>query len=213
MVGDQLARPAEGRLWARHVDALLDRSGRAPAHEIHYLDAIGSIAARSGEYPVAEAILRDALARAESLEPRDDLAIAHALGTLASVLGVNGKTVEAVALERRVLAVREAALGPLHPDLGVTLTNLGVGHMLLGEYAEAEQAQRRALELWRVSMPAGARARRLPALRPRRPRARARAPRRGPRELPGGADDLGAQRRRPTTPPRCSCTSASPPRC
>jgi hypothetical protein len=155
MVGDQLARPAEGRLWARHVDALLDRSGRAPAHEIHYLDAIGSIAARSGEYPVAEAILRDALARAESLEPRDDLAIAHALGTLASVLGVNGKTVEAVALERRVLAVREAALGPLHPDLGVTLTNLGVGHMLLGEYAEAEQAQRRALELWRVSMPAG----------------------------------------------------------
>ena len=62
MVGDQLARPAEGRLWARHVDALLDRSGRAPAHEIHYLDAIGSIAARSGEYPVAEAILRDALA-------------------------------------------------------------------------------------------------------------------------------------------------------
>jgi len=154
-IGDQLARPAEGRLWARHVDALLDRSGRAPADEVHYLSAIGSIAARSGEYPVAETLLREALARVESIEPRDDLALAHALATLASVLGVNGKTLEAVELERRALALREAALGPLHPDLGVTLTNLGVGHLLLGDHALAEASQRRALEIWRVSMPPG----------------------------------------------------------
>jgi len=155
LVGDQLARPAEGRLWARHVDALLDRDGRSPRAEARYLDALGNIATRSGEYPVAEAAYRDALARVEALEPRDDLALAHALAHLAGVLGIIGKPAEAVALDQRALALREAALGPLHPDLGLMLTNLGVGHMLLGEHARAEQAQRRALEIWRVSLPPG----------------------------------------------------------
>ncbi len=155
LIGDRLARPAEGRLWAHHVDALLDRNGRSPTLEILYLDALGNIAARSGEYPAAEALFRDVLARTEASEPRDDLALAHALVGLSGVLGISGKSVEAVALEHRALALREAVLGPMHPDLGVTLTNLGVGHMLLGEYALAEQAQRRALEIWRVSMPPG----------------------------------------------------------
>ena len=155
LVGDQLARPAEGRVWARQVDALLDRNGHTPAADVAYLNAIGNIATRGGEYPAAEAAYRDALARVEASEPRDDLELAQALVSLAGVLGILGKSVEAVELETRALALREAALGPLHPDLGNTLTNLGVGHMLLGDTARAEQVQRRAIEIWRVSLPPG----------------------------------------------------------
>jgi tetratricopeptide (TPR) repeat protein len=155
VVGDQLARPAEGRIWAGQVLALLDRNGHTPDADVAYLTAIGNLATRGGEYGPAEAAYRDALARVEAVQPPDDLAIAEALVSLAGVLGIAGEATEAIALETRALALREAALGPLHPDLGNILTNLGTGHMLLGEFTLAEQCQRRALEIWRVSMPPG----------------------------------------------------------
>ena len=52
---------------------------------------------------------------------------------------------DAEPLHRRALSIREAALGPDHPDVATSLTNLAALYQVQGRYADAEPLHRRAL--------------------------------------------------------------------
>src|SRR5262245_31769633 len=58
-----------------------------------------------------------------------------------------GKFSEAIPLARRVLAIREKALGPYHPDVATSLNNLATLYQGQGRYADAEPLYKRSLAI------------------------------------------------------------------
>ena len=63
-------------------------------------------------------------------------------------LYAEGRYAEAVPAAERALAIRERALGPLHPLVAYSLNNLARAHEAKGDYARAEPLYRRALETY-----------------------------------------------------------------
>jgi CHAT domain-containing protein len=63
--------------------------------------------------------------------------VGSALTNLGSVVQRQGRNEEAEALYKRALTIREAALGPGHPDVAATLNNLAHVYSLEGRYADA----------------------------------------------------------------------------
>jgi len=61
------------------------------------------------------------------------------------VVHAQGKYGEAEGLFKRVLAIREKALGSRHPDVGQTLHNLAFAYTNQGKYTDAEGLYKRAL--------------------------------------------------------------------
>ncbi|MBM3518712.1 MAG: tetratricopeptide repeat protein [Alphaproteobacteria bacterium] len=57
--------------------------------------------------------------------------------SLARVYRAEGQAAEAAALPRRALAIREAALGPDHPDVGTVMERLGEALRDAGHTVEA----------------------------------------------------------------------------
>ena len=51
-------------------------------------------------------------------------------------------------LLKRSLAILEKALGPDHPDVAVSLNNLGELYRAQGRYAQAEPLYKRSLAIW-----------------------------------------------------------------
>src|SRR5262245_5644620 len=68
-----------------------------------------------------------------------------ALSAEAEKLYQAGKFVEAIEIAKRVLAIREKALGPEHPELGTSLSDLALLYYAQGRYAEAEPLVRRTI--------------------------------------------------------------------
>ena len=155
LIGDHLVRPSEGTVWARHIEALLERTGRPPGSIGGYQTVRAVIAMRTGDFRTAEVAYRAAIAAYELEYPRDELAIASVLGKLAAVISQLGKHAEALALLQRALAIHTDNLGPDHPDVAEALGTMGRIHALLGDDGAAEQFQRRALQIWRASLPPG----------------------------------------------------------
>jgi len=72
---------------------------------------------------------------------------AAALDTKAGELYRAGKYADAIQLARRALALREKALGPDHPDVALSLANLGLLYDRQGRYADAEPLYQRSLAI------------------------------------------------------------------
>jgi CHAT domain-containing protein/tetratricopeptide (TPR) repeat protein len=72
---------------------------------------------------------------------------ANALDARMDELYRGGKFSEAIPLAERVLAIREKALGPDHPDVARSLNNLAALYDLQGRYADAEPLYRRSLAI------------------------------------------------------------------
>jgi tetratricopeptide (TPR) repeat protein len=56
-----------------------------------------------------------------------------------------GRSSEAIPLALRALIIREKALGPDHPDVAVSLNNLGELYRAQGRYADAEPLYKRSV--------------------------------------------------------------------
>ena len=82
------------------------------------------------------------LAGVTHAQKRDDAA---ALGAELDRLYQAGKYVEATEIAKRLLAMREKALGPEHPEVGTLLNDLGVLYRAQGLDAEAEALHKRSL--------------------------------------------------------------------
>ena len=63
-----------------------------------------------------------------------------------------GKYTEAVLIAKEVLAIREKALGPDHPDVAQSLNNLAGLYDSLGDYAKAEPLYKRSLGIWEKAL-------------------------------------------------------------
>jgi tetratricopeptide (TPR) repeat protein len=68
-----------------------------------------------------------------------------ALNNFALVYNATGDYEEARAFNERTLAIREAALGPDHPDVATSISNIAVVLHATGSYEEAKQLNERAL--------------------------------------------------------------------
>lgn len=76
-----------------------------------------------------------------------DLRLAPILGGLGLIRTQRGEHAEAIALQRRSLALREAGLDANHPDLVASLTNLGKALAAAGQPQEARPVLQRALSI------------------------------------------------------------------
>ena len=100
-------------------------------------------------WPACERLLPHALSCFAAIEPweMDDPEAARLLNQTAFYLKERTRYSEAEPLVRRALAIREAALGPVHPDTARSLNDLAALYYLQGRYAEAEPLCCRALAI------------------------------------------------------------------
>lgn len=92
--------------------------------------------------------IRHAVAAWEALSlPGDDLRVARTELATAHLRSAAGELDEAQETFERVLATREAKLGPDHPKVAASLTMIAALHLRRGKFAEATELQRRAMAL------------------------------------------------------------------
>ncbi|MCY1057714.1 serine/threonine-protein kinase [Nannocystis sp. SCPEA4] len=103
---------------------------------------VGYAAARHAEGRVWAHAARTLLALLPGASPLEQ---AHLDSRLAAVVDVVGAYDEAAGLHSRALAVREAALGPSHPDVVRSLVGLAAARQALGELDAAAGLYERAL--------------------------------------------------------------------
>jgi tetratricopeptide (TPR) repeat protein len=101
---------------------------------------------RQGRYVEAEASYRQIVAVAERFGSKD-LRLATSVNNLAAVCDSLGKAEEAEALYRRVLSIREAALGPDDPSVAKSLNNLAAFRQYDSGQGEIGPLLERALEI------------------------------------------------------------------
>jgi tetratricopeptide (TPR) repeat protein/CHAT domain-containing protein len=100
---------------------------------------LGDFAAAEKDYKLALAILES-----KGVAPSDR---ALALGNLASLEYDMGRFEESLKLHRQANQIREAALGPHHPDLIIGLNNLALVESGLRHFTEAKALATRALDI------------------------------------------------------------------
>ncbi len=98
-----------------------------------------------GNYGAAEPLLRRALAAFERLDQSDG--VAWSLNDLAILFTKTGDYPSAEIYFKRALQTFETSLGPSHPDLADCLHSYATLLRATGRAAEAEAAERRALEI------------------------------------------------------------------
>jgi tetratricopeptide (TPR) repeat protein len=91
---------------------------------------------------------RIGLGHLERIGAGEDLRTAGILQNLGNVLDAEGRFDEALANYQRSLEIREAALGPDHPDLASSYTSLGLVYGSMRREEEARAALERAIALW-----------------------------------------------------------------
>lgn len=138
--------------WVRLAEAKLDRAaGDVRELRADLDDAAGSLLRIEGRY--AESLER----HTRALETRQEienasLEVASTSDYLASTLGSMGRHEEALVHRERALEILRRELGPEHPKLAQTLTNLGIELKYLGRYEEALEHQQEALDIFRSSL-------------------------------------------------------------
>ena len=100
-------------------------------------------------WPVCASLAPHVEAVAAHTERYPDLAVKRGrlLGQLGIYLGASAEFRAALSVLERALAIEEAAYGPDHPEVAVTLTNLGIVQQHLGELPAARATLERALAI------------------------------------------------------------------
>ena len=92
------------------------------------------------------------LSLAQPAYPQEsDLEKAKVLNQQVLKLHGQGRYEDAIPIAEKVLAIREKALGPDHPDVARSLNNLALLYDNLREYLKAEPLYKRALAIWEKS--------------------------------------------------------------
>jgi len=144
---------AQGKRFADLASAVIERTGNDPERRAQLLSRQAGIIASADPQRAL-----DDLARARTLVEKlrgpthVDVGLLHS--SEAASLLLLGKYDEALAHEQRAIAILEAALGRIHPQLVGPLSNLGWSYMLLDRIDDAAAAYRRALEVAEASLPA-----------------------------------------------------------
>ena len=132
-------------LWARHADALVQRTRLdhpATAHDltINLLNARGTLAVHEGERGLAEQHFAAAL----DAGPADKFVRAGLHNNLGNILVRRGDLAGAERHLQQSLSLYRDILGEQHPSLAVALNNLSEVHMRRGDYQPAESLYHQA---------------------------------------------------------------------
>jgi tetratricopeptide (TPR) repeat protein len=142
-------RPGQGIPWAEQGLALR-RTFREPDHPDIAADlgALGSLYLSAGRFDDAEQAYRQAM---QIFTAEYEIAVVR--GNLAHLQARQGKTAQAEEHYRAALSGKIAALGEQHPDIAVTLHNLGVLLLDTGRADEGRALLDRAESLLTKSFP------------------------------------------------------------
>jgi tetratricopeptide (TPR) repeat protein len=157
VVGFNLDRPAEGRVWARYAQAAIERSGGDDEREANRLRALATVVwRRQGARDEARTLIEGARALYQkSRGPRFEAQLASCDEGIAGILFDQARPGEALPLHQRALQVRQRLFGEGHPSLATALVNLGEDLTKLGRAGEALPLLRRAVVLAAASEPRG----------------------------------------------------------
>ena len=144
LVGERLGRDHDGVQWAQHAEALVHRLGDPPELEAPLRAKLGVIHTRYGRYDAALV----ALERAIALDTLGGPMLSTYYRQLGNAQYRRGHYPDAQLAYSRAIELGEAALGPVHPDLGRTISNLGEVHRIQGHDDEAERSFRRSIAIW-----------------------------------------------------------------
>jgi tetratricopeptide (TPR) repeat protein len=129
------------------------RRALLPPHDPATIDSIAHLAAlrsAQGDFKAADALFAEAAQAAQSRFGENAVETARHLDNYAGNLDDMGRRNEALALLRRVLAIRERALGTDHADVATTLVSLGTHVSRSGHYDESVALLERALAIRRT---------------------------------------------------------------
>jgi tetratricopeptide (TPR) repeat protein len=146
VVGFELQRPDEGLAWIRHGHSQLERFGGAAIFEAELLAISATIRGAAGELDLAIEELGGAIALVDD-EPLFASMTMGMRENLALFQLLHGDLEAAERGLRRVAAWREAELGPTHPDVARSWTNLAQVAARRGDDATAEQLLDRAMAI------------------------------------------------------------------
>ncbi len=104
---------------------------------------------RRGDYERSERYSRECIEMRQRLGLEDDLIKPRS--NLAAVLRLQGRLGEAAELYQQGLGRRRARWGDRHPNVAVSLSNLGITHYLAGDLDAAEPLLEEALEIRRAA--------------------------------------------------------------
>lgn len=156
VVGDQQARASEVERIVQHAEAAVERLGRdrfpAIAIDLHLrmggmLLVQGKLEEADAEYSQGLALSRKADAGPESSRT------GYFLSGLGRVRSRQNRPKEALELYRQSQAVRERLWGREHPAQALSLNNIAIELLALGQREEAIATWRRALALLEASRP------------------------------------------------------------
>ncbi|MCH9687602.1 MAG: tetratricopeptide repeat protein [Deltaproteobacteria bacterium] len=149
LVGVDLARPAEGFVWARHTQAAWDTLG-LPDDDLMVARSVAARAqlhsGRKG-YDDAKALYDQVRKIREDQLGPDHPLVARSLHSLAAVAVKAGAFAEATETQTRGMKINEHAFGPDHPVLAADLNVLAVAAASVGDFATARTQWVRALDI------------------------------------------------------------------
>ena len=156
VMGHRLARPDDGRMWARHAETAIAHAGdRGEVRESSRLAGLAIVAQTNAEYAEARALHEQVLAIRERMLGPMHPDVARTLNNLGGVHHSLGEFAVGRAMHRRVLVILERTLGPEHPDVAASLNNLAATLEATGDYAEAQLLFERALAIREAALPPG----------------------------------------------------------
>jgi tetratricopeptide (TPR) repeat protein len=118
---------------------------------VQVLNAIAIIHFRNGNLRKAETYFNQALQNVSSSEINFD--VAGILNNLGAVYVARHKDKDAEEILHRALAIKEAQLGPSHPDLTQTLISIAVSYTQTKRFAEAEESYMRVIRILEPQSP------------------------------------------------------------
>jgi tetratricopeptide (TPR) repeat protein/predicted Ser/Thr protein kinase len=146
--GERLHDLPRAQTWADVADAKLRRLGDdEPGLRARLIFNLASALQDAGQFKESELHFREVMAIAEQRRDLDPAFYIIVLNALATLELDQGDPASAEALLRRSLALREAALGPAHPQVGVALHNLALVLYTRREFTAAAAMFRRALAI------------------------------------------------------------------
>ena len=148
LVGYQLARYGEARVWWRVASAAAERTGHAEEYLPQLWNHWGAAQEVHGEHAAAREAYSEALAGWEARLGPDHPEAAPTLNNLALIELRLGRSEDALAHHQRALAIRERAYGPTHPEVANSLNSLGTALLTIGRPAEARGYLERALAIY-----------------------------------------------------------------
>lgn len=145
--GPTVANQAEAKLFSAVAEATIARAGEPPdiAAEVPFF--LGGLDLLGGRYQTAGKLYRQAIDLAEKSTRVPPHTLAYYRSHLSAAVAASGDHAAALPLFERVLAEQEQIVGPAHPQVATTLTNLGLLHQRMGHFQESLVVLGRALKI------------------------------------------------------------------